>query len=663
MALVLSLAPATMAQQPITGLGPQLRLTQVGPDGDNSFDATDPALAYNPEKDEFLLVWAGDVSIANDRTEVSAQLLDGAGNPKGNPIQLTDVGPGPGLTATDPAVIYAPSVDSYIVAYSAGLPAGGREIFARRMADTGLPLPAGQSNPVQISTTDPTGTAVGFAQSPALALDTGSDPNQVRFVWRANADDNDVTNNEIYTRRFHVDLTNPFGQIRVSTHDDAFGIPDEPAIVFVPGAARYLFVWETDDVEAGHRDVFAELTTLGGTEVVGQVKISSTGALDDAELPEAVLRPGTPGEFLVAFVKDAPEAGTGQIENQVFVQRLAADTLTEPAPEQQVSALADGVIASGRLGLAYEPGLDRYLVTWTGDAVPGESERYGQALDGSGNQVERDDFQISTTGPPGSTLVGAEEGAVAANTTRRQWLNAWSADEVAPPFADNEFEIFGRLAGENFDLDGDGSPVPVDCDDGNASIFPGATDVPDNGVDEDCSGADAVNLDRDGDGSPRPADCNDANPFIRPGATDIAGNGVDEDCSGADTPLPPRPLQVTNAGITFTFRFFRSFTRFTSFNVVRARRGMRIQLRCRGRGCPRGLRRRTTIRVRRSGTVRLIRRFGRARLRPRAVVEIRLIQPGRIGRVFTLTIRSNRAPRQRSLCLRPGASRPTRCPT
>jgi Ca2+-binding RTX toxin-like protein len=59
------------------------------------------------------------------------------------------------------------------------------------------------------------------------------------------------------------------------------------------------------------------------------------------------------------------------------------------------------------------------------------------------------------------------------------------------------------------DADGDGTPQLQDCDDGNAAIHPGATDVPGNGVDEDCSGSDAQKpapLDSDGDGVPDATD-------------------------------------------------------------------------------------------------------------------------------------------------------------
>jgi hypothetical protein len=86
------------------------------------------------------------------------------------------------------------------------------------------------------------------------------------------------------------------------------------------------------------------------------------------------------------------------------------------------------------------------------------------------------------------------------------------------------------------DADADGVTVADgDCDDADATRFPGADDRVD-ARDQDCDGVDGV--DADGDGVQSVAsgglDCDDAQAEIRPGAADPIVDGVDGDCDGVD---------------------------------------------------------------------------------------------------------------------------------
>jgi hypothetical protein len=105
------------------------------------------------------------------------------------------------------------------------------------------------------------------------------------------------------------------------------------------------------------------------------------------------------------------------------------------------------------------------------------------------------------------------------------------------------------------DEDKDGSDAFFDCDDEDPERYPAATEVPGDGVDQDCDYVDDCYTDLDGDNggtlpvidgltlscsadagrAPIVGDCDEGNTLRYPGNTEIVANGVDEDCDNVDS--------------------------------------------------------------------------------------------------------------------------------
>jgi hypothetical protein len=221
--------------------------------------------------------------------------------------------------------------------------------------------------------------------------------------------------------------------------------------------------------------------------------------------------------------------------------------------------------------------------------------------------------------------------------------------------AHNDFVDIIAECERGIDADGDGFSSAVDCNDGAANIFPGAPEVFDNGVDENCDGRDNPNLDRDADGFPQPGDCDDGNAAIRPNAPELRGNAVDENCDRRADPFAQLGAVVSNQ-----WAVARSFARLRTLVVHNAPTGARIALTCRGRGCPFRRARRRTV-TRELQRIVLHRGFGRARLRFGTRLRLTITAPETIGRTYTFVVKRGAPPTRTTVCRAPGEARGQSC--
>ena len=108
-------------------------------------------------------------------------------------------------------------------------------------------------------------------------------------------------------------------------------------------------------------------------------------------------------------------------------------------------------------------------------------------------------------------------------------LLVWYTDQDGDGWGDDT----STLPVETCDLPDGYAALPGDCDDHAQDIWPGAPEVPYDGVDQDCANGDLVDVDEDGFVAWHQGgqDCYDINVLIYPGAPE-SRNGMDDDCDG-----------------------------------------------------------------------------------------------------------------------------------
>jgi len=157
--------------------------------------------------------------------------------------------------------------------------------------------------------------------------------------------------------------------------------------------------------------------------------------------------------------------------------------------------------------------------------------------------------------------------------------------------------------------------------------------------------------DADGDGVTPPADCWDQNATVHPGAKEIPGNAMDDDCTGGDAPAK---IMATIRG---KWKAKNGRVWGNTLSVLEAPQGALVEVTCDGKRCP--FQRRTAT-VNSKGSA-FLGKFFKRKLRPKITIDVRVTYPNTIGRVGRFNIKTADVPNMQRLCVPPGETEAKRC--
>jgi hypothetical protein len=467
-ALGLTIALSSAALGVLTA-DPPVRLSSMGPDGAATFWARFPAVAYNPDRDQYLLVWHGE-GTTDEEFEIYGRLLDATGAPAGAQFQISRIGTDgdPLSDAFEAAVSYNAEAKEYLVVWrgdvnpAPGAPLGALadneyEVYGQRLADTGKEIGADDFRISDMGAAD--GDSNFDAFEPAVAYDSAS--NQYLVVWRGDDDAAPLVNDEyeIFGQRLSAtgaDLgANDFRISHMGPDGSVLFASERPAVAYNSKQDEYLVAWRGDDDNAlgGDEENEVFVHRLGIGVAATDVRVSDMGADGDPNLDafEADLAyNATADEYLVVWRgdDDLPPLLNGEFE--VFGQRLSSSATELGQNDFRISSMGpngDTTYGGFEPAVAWDRHADDYVVAWWGNdgASPlaaNEVEIFAHAIGADGTVATSDDVRLSGTGPDGDAAFGAFRPALAFGPAGGEFIAAWEAD--GPPLADDEFEIFSR---------------------------------------------------------------------------------------------------------------------------------------------------------------------------------------------------------------------------
>ena len=396
-----------------TLIGNDFRISDMAPGltrtlADN-FQADQPAVAYNAEDDNYLVVWRGEDNagdLVDREREIYGRIISGVGTTASDQFRISQVGVDGDISrsAQRPDIAYNRFHNEFLVVWEAddttfGRLSGAPEIYGQRISATG---------------------------------------------------------EEIGPNDFNISNMGP---------DDLRGfLGFRPAISFNPNDTNYLVCWQGIDLlkEGGNleNEIYGQFISAKGQEIgPDDFRISKMGPDGDfsfvAFQPDVVFNP-TNNTFMVVWSGSDDAVGLVAGENEIF-GRFVSDTGTLIGIQSQISDMGpEGNTAfSPRVPkVAFNTPQRQFLVVWEGvddseDLDPEEIEIFGQYLDQFGEEIGENDFRISNLGPAGDRFFRTENPALVYNNARDEFLVVFDGEDDQNGLVRSEKEVFGqRITGK-----------------------------------------------------------------------------------------------------------------------------------------------------------------------------------------------------------------------
>ncbi len=265
------------------------RISDMGADGNQVYDAFAPSVAYNSTNSEYLVVWYADDdggSMVYGEDEIFGQRLDAeTGAEVGtNDFRISDMGSNDGDTAYDaeyPDIAYNSTNNEYLVVWqgdddSDSLTDSEIEIFGQRLnAETGAEVGVNDFRLSDMGSID--GITDYAASIPTVAYNSVA--NEYLVVWHGDDDSDSLTDNEfeIYGQRVNGETGAEVGvnDFRLSDMGSVDGVTNYRAafavVAWRQGSNEYLIAWhgedDSDTLSDNENEIHGQLWGVPGPEM------------------------------------------------------------------------------------------------------------------------------------------------------------------------------------------------------------------------------------------------------------------------------------------------------------------------------------------------------------------------------------------------------------